>query len=64
MELIVMDQLEDRVRTLEVRQAMTEQRVDTVSQDVKDIKNTLTWLNRLVLAALIAAVLNIVLKVA
>ncbi|MED1949003.1 hemolysin XhlA family protein [Brevibacillus centrosporus] len=58
-----MENLEDRVRNLEVRQAMVEQRVDTVAQDVKDIKNTLTWLNRLVLAALIAAVLNIVLKV-
>lgn len=59
-----MEQLEDRVRTLEVRQAMVEQRMDTVAQDVKDIKNTLSWLNKLVLTALIAAILNIVLKVA
>jgi uncharacterized coiled-coil protein SlyX len=55
--------IEERVRNLEVRQAMTEQRIDTVAQDVKEIKNTLTWLNRLALAAVIAAVLNLVLKV-
>jgi|GEM_PF-4070147 len=55
--------LEDRVRHLEVRQAMTEQRMDTVAQDVKDIKTTLTWLNKLALGALIAAILNLVVKV-
>lgn len=55
--------LEDRVRTLEVRQAMTDQRMDTVAQDVKEIKNTLTWLNRLAASAIIVAILNLVLKV-
>lgn len=57
------DLLEDRVRSLEVRQAMTEQRMDTVAQDVKEIKNTLTWLNRLVVGAIAVAVLNLVMKV-
>lgn len=57
------DLLEDRVRSLEVRQAMTEQRMDTVAQDVKEIKNTLTWLNRLVVGAIVVAVLNLVMKV-
>jgi uncharacterized coiled-coil protein SlyX len=57
------DSLEDRVRNLEVRQAMTEQKTDTISQDIKDVKNTLTWLNRLALGAIIAAILNLVMKV-
>ncbi|UFJ39610.1 hemolysin XhlA family protein [Brevibacillus humidisoli] len=57
------NQLEDRVRHLEVRQAMIEQRLDSVAQDVKEIKNTLMWLNRLVLGATIAAVLNLILKI-
>jgi len=56
------ENLEDRVRSLEVRTAMIEQRTDSMSQDVKDIKNTLTWLNRLAVGALIAAVLNLVVK--
>lgn len=55
--------IEDRVRTLEVRQAMTEQRMDTMVQDIKDIKNTLTWLNRMALGALVVAALNLILKV-
>ena len=58
-----MDTLEDRVRHLEVRTAMIEQRTDTISQDVKEIKTTLAWLNKLALGALIAAVLNLVVKV-
>ena len=57
------DSLEDRVRNMEVRQAMMEQRMDTVATDVKEIKNTLTWLNRLTLGAVIAGILNLVLKV-
>ncbi|MFV9511798.1 hemolysin XhlA family protein [Tepidibacillus sp. LV47] len=56
------ESLDERVRQLEVRQAMTEQRMDTVAQDVKEIKNTLTWLNRLTLAAVIAGVLNLIIK--
>lgn len=55
--------IEDRVRTLEVRQAMTDQKLDTMGQDVKDIKNTLTWLNRMALGALVVAALNLILKV-
>ncbi|MBO8163422.1 MAG: hemolysin XhlA family protein [Brevibacillus sp.] len=54
--------LEDRVRHLEVRQAMIEQRLDAAAQDMKEIKNTLTWLNRFVLGATIAAVLNLIFK--
>jgi hypothetical protein len=54
------DSMEDRLRNLEVRMAMTEQRSDTMAQDVKDIKYTLSWLNKLVLGAIIAAVLNVV----
>jgi uncharacterized protein Smg (DUF494 family) len=56
------DSLEDRVRTLEVRQAMTDQKIDTMGQDVKDIKNTLMWLNRLAVGAIVIAVLNLVMK--
>jgi chaperonin cofactor prefoldin len=56
-------ELDDRIRNIEVRMAMVEQRQDTTSQDVKEIKNTLTWLNRIALGGLIAGVLNLVLKV-
>lgn len=56
-------ELEERVRHLEVRQAMTEQRMDSMAQDVKEIKNTLTWLNRLAVGAIVVAVINLVLKV-
>lgn len=53
--------LEERVRSLEVRQAMSEQRMDNVAQDIKDVKNTLAWLNKLALGAILVAVLNLVL---
>lgn len=56
------DTLEDRVRNLEVRQATMEQRTDTMGQDIKDIKNTLAWLNRLMLGAIVAGVLNLLIK--
>ncbi|AST92996.1 hemolysin XhlA family protein [Sutcliffiella cohnii] len=53
-------QVEERVRNLEVRMATQEQRMDTVATDVKEIKNTLTWLNRLVLGALILQLVSFV----
>ena len=55
-----MDNLETRVRTVEVRMAMIEQRVDNVGSDVKDIKNTLTWLNRLVIGALVLQIVSLI----
>lgn len=55
-----MDQLEERVRKVEVQMAMAEQRMDNVGNDVKDIKNTLTWLNRLVIGALVMQVMSLV----
>lgn len=54
------DHLEERVRQLEVRQAMIEQRTDTVSLDVKEIKNTLSKLNWLLISAIVVAVLNLI----
>lgn len=56
------DHLEERVRKLEVRQAMIEQRTDTVAQDVKEIKNTLSKLNWLLITAIVAAGLNLIIK--
>ncbi|MGY3718816.1 hemolysin XhlA family protein [Sutcliffiella cohnii] len=53
-------QMEERVRNLEIRMATQEQRMDTVATDVKEIKNTLTWLNRLVLGALILQLVSFV----
>ncbi|MGY3718664.1 hemolysin XhlA family protein [Sutcliffiella cohnii] len=53
-------QVEERVRNLEVRMATQEQRMDTVATDVKEIKNTLTWLNRLVLGALILQLVSFI----
>lgn len=55
--------LEERVRSLEVRQAMVEQRIDTVAQDVKDIKTTLSKLNWLLVTAIVAAGLNLIINV-
>jgi CHASE3 domain sensor protein len=55
-------ELDERIRTLEVRQAMIEQRQDTMGQDIKEIKNTLGWINRLVIGALIVQLLNLVMK--
>lgn len=54
--------LEDRVTNLEFRQAIFEQRMDTMGQDVKDIKNILTWLNRMAVGAILVALLNLVVK--
>lgn len=54
--------LEERVRNLEVRQAMIEQRMDTVAQDVKDIKNILQKLNWLLISAIVVAGLNLIIK--
>lgn len=53
-------ELEERVRKVEVRIAMAEQRMDSVGNDVKDIKNTLTWLNRLVIGALVVQIISLV----
>lgn len=53
-------ELEERVRKVEVRIAMAEQRMDSVGNDVKDIKNTLTWLNRLVIGALVVQIVSLV----
>lgn len=40
--------------------AMAEQRMDTVSQDVKDIKTTLSRLNWLLISAIVVAGLNLI----
>lgn len=55
--------LEDRVRALEVRMAMVEQRADTMSQDIREIKDGVVWLQRLVIGAVVVGVLNLVMKV-
>lgn len=57
------DTLEDRVRALEVRMAMVEQRADTMSQDIREIKDGVVWLQRLVIGAVVVGVLNLVMKV-
>ena len=54
--------LEERVRNLEVRQAMIEQRMDTVAQDVKEIKNILQKINWLLISAIVVAGLNLIIK--
>lgn len=55
-------ELEERVRQLEVRQAMIEQRLDTVAQDVKEIKTTLSRLNWLLISAIVVAGLNLIIQ--
>ena len=55
-------ELEERVRQLEVRQAMIEQRLDTVAQDVKEIKITLSRLNWLLISSIIVAGLNLIIQ--
>ena len=55
-------ELEERVRQLEVRQAMIEQRLDTVSQDVKEIKTILSRLNWLLISAIVVAGLNLIIQ--
>ena len=57
------EELEERVRTVEMRQAMTEQRMSTVARDVKEIKTILSKLNWLLICAIFVAGLNLVLKV-
>lgn len=57
-----MANIEERVRQLEVRQAMIEQRTDTVAQDVKEIKNTLSKLNWLLISAIVVAGLNLIIR--
>lgn len=55
-----MDKLVDHIRKLEVKQAVTEQRMDTLAQDVKDIKTTLSRLNWLLISAIVIAGLNLI----
>ena len=57
------EELEERVRSLEVGQAMTEQKMQTVARDVKEIKTILSKLNWLLICAIFVAGLNLVLKV-
>jgi uncharacterized coiled-coil protein SlyX len=52
--------LEDRVRVLEIRQATTEQRIDTIGSDVKEIKSTLSKLNWVVILAVVVQLVNLV----
>lgn len=59
--IILPEDLEERVRQLEVRIAMVETNISTMAQDIKDIKNTLQWLNRLVLGAIITAGIGLIL---
>lgn len=59
---MAMANIEERVRQLEVRQAMIEQRTDTVAQDVKEIKNTLSKLNWLLISAIVVAGLNLIIR--
>ena len=57
------EELEERVRALEMGQVMTEQRMSTVARDVKEIKTILSKLNWLLICAIFVAGLNLVLKV-
>jgi uncharacterized coiled-coil protein SlyX len=50
--------VEDRLRSLEIRQATTEERIDNIGQGVKEIKATLSKLNWLVLGAVVIQLLN------
>jgi len=43
--------------------AMVEQRADTMSQDIREIKDGVVWLQRLVIGAVVIGVLNLVMKV-
>lgn len=51
---------EERLRKLETNHAIVDERTGTIKQDVKEIKSTLRWLNRLVLGVVIVALLNLI----
>ena len=54
------DKLEDRLNRLDRCQHGTEQRVNSIDERLGKIEDTLKWMNRLVLAAVVLAVLNLV----
>ena len=53
------DKLEDRLNRLDRCQHGTEQRVNSIDERLGKIEDTLKWMNRLVLAAVVLAVLNL-----
>ncbi|KGA95797.1 hypothetical protein AJ85_07420 [Alkalihalobacillus alcalophilus ATCC 27647 = CGMCC 1.3604] len=55
---MVEKELERRVQKLEIKIATQEQRMSSLASEIKDVKNTLTWLNRLILGALILQLIS------
>ncbi|WP_413378749.1 hemolysin XhlA family protein [Alkalihalobacillus sp. 1P02AB] len=55
---MVEKEIERRVQKLEIKIATQEQRMSSLAAEIKDVKNTLTWINRLILGALILQIFS------
>lgn len=52
------NRLDERVTTLDIRQTRTEVRADHIEQQMADIKANTTWTLRLIIGAIITAILG------
>lgn len=57
-----LDQHQTDISALQTRAATADERVTNMQRDLTDIKGGITWLNRLVIAAIIAAVITFIVK--
>lgn len=56
------EKLEQRVSALETRVAVAETNIKDIKADLDSIKNNTTWILRLVLGAIIMALIGLVIK--
>jgi septal ring factor EnvC (AmiA/AmiB activator) len=56
------EKLEQRVSSLETRIAVAETNIKDIKADLDSIKNNTTWILRLVLGAIIMALIGLVIK--
>ena len=54
------NRLDERVTTLDVRQTRTEVRTDHIEEKMSKIESNTTWILRLVLGVIIAALLGLI----
>ncbi|PKG22364.1 hemolysin activation protein [Niallia nealsonii] len=54
--------LEDEMKDVKTRLAVAESNIKDIKEDISSIKSNTTWLLRIVVAAIIAAIFGLILK--
>ncbi|TCP32197.1 hemolysin XhlA [Scopulibacillus darangshiensis] len=56
------EKLGDRVTALETRMAVAESHIQDIKEDISSIKNNTTWILRIIIGAIILAVIGLLVK--